>query len=361
MIRLLIVDDSALVRKLLGELFRQEGDFEVALAKNGAEALAHLAGFAPDVITLDVHMPDLDGLACLDRIMLERPTPVVMVSSLTAQGAEETLQALNLGAVDFVEKPSGALSLRMDELGPRLVRTVRQAAGARISATHRLLERVRTHRRGEQAANTWQAPLAHTPRPQGRPGAFGLVLVGASTGGPPALDLLLSSLPDDFPWAVLVAQHMPRAFTGPLARRLDGLCSLAVCEVGRPEALEPGRVYVGRGDADLLVSQRPSGLVALAAPASPEHRWHPSVNRLVESAMDHLPASQLAGVLMTGMGDDGAAAMSRLYAAGGLTLAEAEETAVVWGMPGELVRLGGASFVSRREDLGPELVKRLGR
>jgi two-component system chemotaxis response regulator CheB len=343
-IRLLIVDDSALMRRLLCDVFRAEGDFEVAVARDGDEAMSMLAQFRPDVVTLDVQMPRMDGLACLDRIMLERPLPVVMVSSVTEAGARETLRALELGAVDFFPKPGGAVSLAMDELGPRLVETVRAAAGARPRLAHRLRERVRL-RTGFAAApdSPKVARRPATLRPAGP--AERMVLVGCSTGGPSALDALLGPLPADFPWPILVAQHMPAAFTGSLARRLDKLCALPVVEVTRPVPLLPGQVHIGRGDADLILSRRSEGLVAMAAPALAEHRWHPSVERLVASAMQHLPAERLVGVLMTGMGTDGAAAMARLRAEGGRTIAEAEETAVVWGMPGELVRLGGADEV----------------
>jgi two-component system chemotaxis response regulator CheB len=369
--RVLVVDDSALARRLLGDLFEAEPGFEVAYARNGVEALDSLRTFEPDVITLDVHMPQMDGLACLDRIMVERPTPVVMVSSLTEEGAAETLEALQLGAVDVIAKPAGPLSLEIDTLGPPLVAKIRAAAGARIRRTHRLTERVRT------LANAAGAIPAVRPRPRlspadpaepaGRRWALGdgtppgLVLVGCSTGGPPALDALLEPLPADFPWPILVAQHMPRAFTGPLARRLDGICALEVVEVTRPLLLEPGRVYVGRGEADLVVSARPDGVVALPAPAAEAYRWHPSVDRLVETAMVAFPAERLVGVLMTGMGDDGAAAMTQLQAAGGRTLAEAEETAVVWGMPGELVRAGGASLVAPLDGLADRLLAEMAR
>jgi two-component system chemotaxis response regulator CheB len=173
----------------------------------------------------------------------------------------------------------------------------------------------------------------------------GLVLVGTSTGGPPALEALLLPLPATFPWPILVAQHMPASFTGSLARRLDGLCAMTVVEVLRPMILQPGHAYIGRGDADLIVSRRPAGLVAMAAPAQPSYPWHPSVDRLVRSAMQHLPPAQLIGVLMTGMGHDGAEAMALLHAQGGRTIAEAEDTAIVWGMPGELAKAGGADWI----------------
>jgi two-component system, chemotaxis family, protein-glutamate methylesterase/glutaminase len=343
-IKLLVVDDSALVRKLLGQAFAGEADFQVEFARDGLEALGKLASFQPDVITLDVHMPQMDGLACLDRIMVERPCPVVMVSSLTEDGAEATLEALRLGAIDFVPKPTGAVSLHMDRLAPELVAKVRAAAGARLRSTLRLKERVR-HRIGRSAPAPKRRTFPEARAPVTAASGHGLVLVGVSTGGPPALEALLTPLPEDFPWPILVAQHMPATFTGPLARRLDGLCKIAVTEVQRPTVLAAGCAYIGRGDADLIVSRRAGQLVAMSAPARAGYPWHPSTDRLVRSAMDELPPGQLIGVLMTGMGDDGAEAMALLHAQGGRTIAEAEETAVVWGMPGELVKAGGADWV----------------
>jgi two-component system chemotaxis response regulator CheB len=354
-IRLLVVDDSALMRRLLGSVFAAQGDFEVSFARDGVEALEAIAADRPDVVTLDIQMPRMDGLTCLDRIMLERPLPVVMLSSLTEAGAEVTLEALRLGAVDFLAKPAGAASLSIEELAPHLVEKVRMAAKARLRRSHRLTERVRL-RAGLPAQLPKVPPVApraslpHAANPGSmpalKPGPVpGIVLVGCSTGGPPALDAVLGALPADFPWPVVVAQHMPASFTGPLARRLDKLCALTVLEASRPVPLAPGHVYIGRGDADLIFGARAGGPVVLAAPSNPEHRWHPSVDRMVDSAMEQIRAERLIGVLMTGMGDDGAAAMARLRRAGGRTIAEAEETAVVWGMPGELVRAGGADAV----------------
>jgi two-component system chemotaxis response regulator CheB len=183
-----------------------------------------------------------------------------------------------------------------------------------------------------------------------------IVLVGTSTGGPPALDALLSPLPADFPWPILIAQHMPAAFTGPLARRLDRLCALHVVEVTGPTPILPGTAYVARGDADMILSRRSEGPIVTAAPADPALRWHPSVERLVATAMAQIDPARLVGVLMTGMGNDGAAGMTRLRALGGRTIAEAEETAVVWGMPGELVRAGGAELVAPLSDIAHHLM-----
>lgn len=182
-------------------------------------------------------------------------------------------------------------------------------------------------------------------------------MVGTSTGGPPALEALLSGLPMDFPWPILIAQHMPATFTGPLARRLDSVCALTVLEVEKPILLQPGCAYIGQGGSDIVVSRRTAGLIASSVPPNPEYLWHPSTDRLVRSAMDHLPPSQLIGILMTGMGNDGAEAMALLRTKGGKTIAEADETAVVWGMPGELVQLGGADFIVPLPGIADQLRK----
>ena len=344
MIKVLVVDDSALVRKLFGGVLAKEADFEIAFARNGVEALEKLEAFRPDVITLDVNMPAMNGLECLDRIMLERPCPVVMVSSMTADGAEATLEALKLGAIDFVPKPEGAVSLRMAAFAPTLVEKVRAAATAKMRKSRRLQERVRHRIGGAAVVRAAPLPRPRTPDFEAIEGG-GLIVVGTSTGGPPALESLLTSLPADFPWPIVIAQHMPASFTGPLAKRLDNLCPISVAEVTRPTVLQPGCAYIGRGDADVVIARRAAGLVVMPAPSHPDHPWHPSADRLVRSAMDHVPAERLVGVLMTGMGNDGAAAMGELNRRGGRTIAESEESAVIWGMPGELVKAGGADWV----------------
>jgi len=347
--RLLIADDSALMRKYLGEIFRAEGDFELGYARHGAEALAMAHSFAPDVITLDVNMPEMDGITCLSRIMVECPKPVVMVSSLTSQGAEVTLQALSLGAVDFIAKPDGTVSLHIDKIRGPLVNRVRHAARTRIRGSRNLVERLRQV--GGQGSGG-PVPVARPARPSAlrdAPHATGpvpgVVLVGVSTGGPTAIETILPRLAQGFPWPIVIAQHMPESFTGVFARRIDGLCHLQVVEVTRPMPLAAGVAYVGRGDADIVLAKRAGVLHAVPMPASASHIWHPSVERLVASAMEQMPPQKLLGVMLTGMGDDGASAMAELRARGGRTIAEAEETAVVWGMPGELVKRGGANLV----------------
>ena len=360
MIKLLIADDSALMRKLLEGIFRAEGDFDIRLARNGSEALELVRSFDPGVVTLDVQMPGMDGLTCLGQIMIESPRPVVMISALTDQGAEATLEAIELGAVDFIAKPGGTVSLEIDRLRPLLVEKVRGAANIRIRRTLRLTERIRHQFRD---AGVLPRPLrsqrasAATNQAGSSPG---LVLLGTSTGGPAALDIVLPQLPAEFPWPVLVAQHMPAAFTGPFAKRLDRQCGLQVVEVNRPMPLEAGTIYIGRGDADLIVSRRSTGAIAMSVPAQRDYPWHPSVERMVTSALDQYAATQLIGVLMTGMGRDGADAMTRLHKQGGRTIAEAESSAIVWGMPGELVRNGGAEQVRGVEEIAAAIAEMVG-
>ena len=364
MIKVLIVDDSPLLRRLLEGVLRQEGGFAVAIARNGQEALAQLHSFQPDVVTLDIEMPGMDGLACLDRIMVERPCPVVMVSALAAEGAAATLEAMALGAVDFIAKPGGAISLEMAEFGPVVLEKIRIAAGAKLRRSHRLAERIRAQIEGKLSTRTaLPAKPVRPVRPRSRVPAATTgapaetcLLIGASTGGPPALDAVLSRLPADFPGAVLVVQHMPAAFTGPLAERLATLCALDICEVVEPMPLLSGRIHVAHGGADVVVSRRPSGPIIRPVPAAPALHWHPSVDRLVDSALEYFDPHRLIGVLLTGMGNDGAEAMTRLRARGGRTVAEAEESAVVWGMPGALVRAGGAEIVAPLDEIADRIL-----
>ena len=245
MIKLLIADNSALMRRLLEGIFLEEGDFDIRLARNGSEALELMRSFNPQVVTLDVQMPGMDGLTCLGQIMIEAPRPVVMISALTEDGAEATLEAIELGAVDFVAKPGGTVSLEIDRLRPLLVEKVRGAANARIRPTLRLRERIRHQLRGMDIASA--SPIKKAPAPKrGKPASVrgGLVLIGTSTGGPAALDVVLPQLPQRLPWPVLVAQHMPASFTGPFAKRMGRHCELGVVEVNRPS--RTGRHHLHR-------------------------------------------------------------------------------------------------------------------
>ncbi|CAO3434202.1 chemotaxis-specific protein-glutamate methyltransferase CheB [Azospirillum argentinense] len=348
MLKVLVVDDSALMRRRIGDILSSAG-FVVETAADGAEALERLPGFDPDVVTLDVTMPGMDGLACLKRIMIEHPKPVVMVSALTADGAEVTLEALRLGAVEAVRKPSGVGAIA--GIAEELVATVRAAAGSRPRRVLGLRERLRRARErivGEDflADDPLSKPrtVADGDEDGGRPGE-GLVLIGVSTGGPRTLEDILPLLPADFPWPVVVVQHMPASFTGPLARRLDTISAVTVVEAATATALQPGMACIARGGADLQIVRRGGRLCAQPVPADERRSWHPNVDRLVESALRAVAPSRLIGVLLTGMGSDGAVSMAELRRQGGRTIAEAESSAVVFGMPQELIRRGGADMV----------------
>jgi two-component system chemotaxis response regulator CheB len=342
--RVLVVDDSALMRKHLREILVEAGGFEVATARDGVDALEQLPRFEPEVITLDINMPAMDGLTCLSHIMTSSPRPVLMVSSLTEKGALATLEALHLGAVDYVCKPSGTVSVDLHTIGAALVEKVRAAAAAR---PRRPIAEAASSSAGHPAPRPAVAATAS--------GTAGVVLVGTSTGGPRTLEQFLPALPASYARAVVVAQHMPANFTKALATRLAGVCRMPVEEVTSPVPVDAGRILIGRGDADLIITARGGRLMAAAVPADPRHPWHPSVDRLVWSAMEHVPPAQLIGVLLTGMGNDGAAAMRDLRRAGGHTVAESEASSVVFGMPKELIACGGAEVVLSAERIAGQL------
>ncbi|HEY5514466.1 MAG TPA: chemotaxis response regulator protein-glutamate methylesterase [Geomonas sp.] len=348
MIKLLIVDDSALMRRHLTNLFQAQGDFLISQARNGTEAVEANRDFKPDVVTLDINMPEMDGLTALSLIMAERAVPVVMVSSLTEKGALATFEALNLGAVDFVTKPGGTISLTIDSISKELVTKVRGASRARIKANgvRGLAQRLREER--EKPA----------PRPvavrRGLAGE-GVVLIGVSTGGPRTLEDILPLLPQDFPWPILVAQHMPPAFTRPFAERMNGLCHLNVVEASQPMPLEPGTIYIGKGGADMVLGQRNGKLTVLAKPEHNGFMWHPSVELMGRSALEFCDPANLMAVMLTGMGYDGADAFAEIKKRGGRTIAESEASAVVFGMPAELIKRGGASVVLPSEKIANQI------
>ena len=375
-IRLMVVDDSALMRKHLTMLFAEQGDFEVKTVRTGLEAVNEIKSFQPDVLTLDINMPEMDGLSALSLIMSERPTPVVMFSSLTEKGALSTLEALALGAVDFIPKPGGTISLSIDTVKQELVNKVRAASSARLAPRFKQrLSRASVHRREENLpVQGRQVPVSEVStvaclrnmpatnsasvtgqRPVVKMRPHGLVLVGVSTGGPRTLENILPLLPADFPWPVMVAQHMPPTFTEAFARRLNGICPLEVVEVSSPMPLQPGKIYIGKGGTDMIVSERNGILVALPRPEAPEQLWHPSVEIMVQSANRIMHPTQLVGVMLTGMGYDGSFAMAEMKQNGGRTIAEAESTATVFGMPAELIKKNGASIVLPNELIAEKL------
>jgi two-component system chemotaxis response regulator CheB len=356
MIKLLIVDDSALMRRQLATLFEGERDFEIRQARNGREAVEANREFQPNVVTLDINMPEMDGITALSLIMAERPVPVVMVSSLTEKGALATFEALNLGAVDYVAKPGGTISLSIGEIKDELLKKVRAAARARLKGAKPSARGL-----GQRLREEREKPVEGHAGAQRGSASDGLLLIGVSTGGPRTLEDILPPLPADFPWPILVAQHMPAAFTKPFAERLNELCALSVVEASQPTAIERGTVYIGKGGADMVLVRRAGKLMVLAKPETTSFLWHPSVELLGRSALEHFEPSRVVAVMLTGMGYDGAEAFAEIKKRGGRTIAESEESAVVFGMPAELIERGGASVVLPAEKIAAQIKRWAGR
>lgn len=362
-IKVLIVDDSALMRRHLKNLFEQAG-FVTAMARNGQDCLTQLNSFKPDVITLDINMPIMDGIECLKTIMKTQPLPVVMVSSLTEDGAEATFKALALGAVDFIQKPSGTWTQNMGESAPILLEKVRQASkvslqklkasnstsSASNNSTNTLRQLNSTSFFGKpklrvNSQNT-QAPSERQSLSRRRFGAINeLIVIGVSTGGPNCLQAILPKLKAEFSTPIVVAQHMPARFTKVFAERLNTMCALSVVEVDSKQPLLAHHIYIAKGDADIVISKMGGRLYAESVPITPEYIWHPSVTRLVETACENVDVSKLCCVQLTGMGNDGAQAMKTAHEQGATVIAESNETAVVFGMPGELVKLEGTTKI----------------
>ena len=355
MIKLLIVDDSALMRRQLKNIFLAEGDFEIEVARHGEEAVELNSRFQPDVITLDINMPQMDGLTALSLLMAERPVPVVMVSSLTEKGAISTFEALNLGAVDYIPKPDGTISLSIAEVEEEIVAKVRAAAGAHLKKARGLAARIR----GDMSVASATRPATTkrtTPAVEQTAKRDGVVIIGVSTGGPRTLEDILPRLPADFPWPVLVAQHMPPSFTRPFAERMNHLCPLEVYELRRPMPLEPGQICIGRGGADMVVMRRANRLMVSSRPESRDNLWHPSVELLGQSVLQYCDPQRIIAIMLTGMGYDGAESFAELKRRGARTIAESEQSAVVFGMPAELINRGGATKVLSMERIAEQLI-----
>lgn len=349
MIKLLIVDDSALMRRQLSALFDTEPDFKIKTARNGREAVEENRAFEPDVVTLDINMPEMDGLTALSMIMVERPVPVVMISSLTEKGALATFEALNLGAVDYIVKPGGTISLSIESIRDSVISKVRTAARARLKPA-RIAARLSPHS-GALPAAPERPPLARS-----NVGTPGVVLIGVSTGGPRTLEAILPKLPEDFPWSVLVAQHMPASFTLPFAQRLNAMCRIPVVEASSTAILEPRMIYVARGGADMQVGTRAGKRAVFASPENAQFLWHPSVELLGRTALEHFAPAQIVGVMLTGMGYDGADAFAEIKKRGGRTIAESEDSSVVFGMPAELINRGGATLTLHADKIGVQII-----
>ncbi|GAA5110481.1 protein-glutamate methylesterase/protein-glutamine glutaminase [Alloalcanivorax gelatiniphagus] len=325
-IKVLCVDDSALIRDLMTEIINEQGDMEVvAVAPDPLVARDLIKRHNPDVLTLDVEMPRMDGLDFLERLMRLRPMPVLMVSSLTEAGSEVTLRALELGAVDFLQKPALGIRSGMREYGDRIAEKVRAAAQSR---PRRL------------------AQPGGAPRSALRPvmvSSEKLVILGASTGGPEAIRQVLEPLPPNSP-AILIAQHMPGGFTRSFAQRLDRLCQVSVKEAEDGERVLPGHVYIAPGEQHLKLVRSGANYVVRLDDGAPVNRHRPSVDVLFRSAAEQAGANAI-GVLLTGMGKDGAEGLLAMRNAGAHTLAQDQESSLVFGMPREAIARDAATEI----------------
>jgi len=340
LIRVLVVDDSALMRSMIADLLTVPDEIAVAgTARNGQEAVEKALELGPDVITMDVEMPKMDGIAAVRAIMRERPTPIIMLSALTQQGAMKTLQALAAGAVDFVQKPSGSISLNIEQVRDELLEKIRLACG---------LDRRRLGAAPE-ARERQKSPAA--PRAPARR----VVAIAASTGGPGALERVLTGLPGDLRAGVLVVQHMPAGFTRSLAERLDRLAAIDVREACEGDAVLEGRALIAPGDYHMLV--REDGKIGLNQ-GPPVHRVRPAADVMMQSVARQF-RDRAVGVVLTGMGSDGAFGLRDIKGSGGRTIACDEQTCVIYGMPKAAVELGCVDRVAPLSEIATAVVDAL--
>ncbi len=351
-IRVVVVDDSALVRSLLSEIINRQPDMEcLGTANDPLVAREMIRELNPDVITLDVEMPRMDGIDFLGRLMRLRPMPVVMISTLTEQGAEVTLKALELGAIDFVAKPRVGVSSGLSELASQIVDKIRVAAVAQV------------RRAAPRPAAAGGASAAHAPATPPAAGLLGrlstekLIFIGASTGGTEAIKELLVHMPADSP-AIVITQHMPPGFTTSFAARLNSLCQITVKEAVHGERILPGHAYIAPGGKQFHISRSGANYVAVVDDGPPVNRHKPSVEVLFKSAAA-MVGRNAYGIMLTGMGADGAVAMREMKDAGSYNYVQDEASCIVFGMPREAIAHGAADEVLPLTQIAPALVARL--
>lgn len=330
-IRVLVVDDSALIRKLLPEILQQDPEIEVVgTANDPFIARDKIKELNPDVLTLDVEMPKMDGITFLRNMMRLRPMPVVMVSTLTEAGADVTLEALELGAVDFVAKPKVDITHSLDEYAEELISKVKTASTARVQAMS-VAREVIPRQSADAVLMPKNAPLKFKTTDK-------LIAIGASTGGTEAIKEVLMRMPADAPGTV-ITQHIPEAFSKPFAERMNGVSAMTVCEAQDGQQILPGNVYIAPGGQHLLVERSGARFICRLNDGAPVNRHKPSVDVMFRSVAQNIGANAIS-VMLTGMGNDGAQGMKEMHEAGAPTIVQDEKSSVVWGMPGEAVKLG---------------------
>lgn len=344
-IKVLVVDDSALVRSLLAEIIRETPDMVLVGAAPDAYVARDMVNeFVPDVITLDIEMPRMDGLAFLEKLMKARPTPVVMISTLTEAGAEATLQALELGAVDFIPKPKLGVASGIREYAELIVERIRAAAAVQV--------RARVKKNQPEIASSQKAETSGRLHSTEK-----IIAIGASTGGTEAIKDLLMQLPAAVP-GIVMTQHMPAGFTRTYAERLNKVTRLHVVEAKGGERILPGHAFLAPGGHHLIVIRSGADYVLKLSDADPVHRHRPAVDVMMESVAK-VGGKNVIGILLTGMGKDGAQGMLDIRNHGGYTFAQDEASCVVYGMPKEAVLCGGVDQTVELDKMGAVLLEKL--
>jgi len=349
-IKVLIVDDSALMRKVLKEILMTDESIEVVgTARDGEDAIEKVHLLEPDVVTMDINMPVMDGLTSMQHILNSYPDiQIIMISSLTVDGAMTTFEALELGAFDYVTKPSGTVSANLYVVGREIIQKVKLAYTS--ASKKNIRDRIIRFKNKENLFAKKQKPIKEALANE----LSKIVVIGVSTGGPSTLMEVLPELPSDLEAAVIIIQHMPPSFTWSFAQRLNSACQIPIKEARAGDILQNGKGYLGAGGFQLVVRNQ-NGLIRLTT--SPVTVYMPSVNVTMESVLNTYGGKRVIGVLMTGMGDDGADAMVKIRKAGGITIAEDESTAVVFGMPREAIERGGAELVLPSYKIADAIVK----
>lgn len=348
MIKVLIVDDSAFMRKALTSMLQEDPEIKVVgTARDGLEALQMIQELKPDIVTMDVEMPRMDGITALKEIMSKNPVPVIMVSSLTTEGAKVTLEALELGAVDFIPKNLSELSVNIVKIKGMLIDKIKTIARRGVVKRR---QPIRTP--GPKV----EVPKVEIPKARiSTERKVGIVSIGTSTGGPKALQEIIPKLPKDFPVPIVIAQHMPPNFTKPFAERLNQLSQLSVKEAEEGEIIKAGMVYVAPGRGHMRLKRRGIETYITISDDREEFIYRPSVDALMLSVAECFPGRSL-GVILTGMGNDGAKGAKKIKETGGRVFAQNEETCVVYGMPRAVVEAGIADKIVPLEEMAGEII-----
>lgn len=351
MIKVLVVDDSIFMRNMISDMLKNEKDIEIiGKAKNGEEAVKMNKELKPDVITLDVEMPVMDGITALKNIMKDRPTKVIMVSSLTYEGAAETMESLSRGAYDFLPKPSGRVSMDINKIKIDLLQKIRASQYVNLKA----LEVKKTEEKKEEKVSLGKFIRRSNYSIMGKEK---VIAIGISTGGPKALQRIIPDIPQDIDAAILIVQHMPPKFTKSLADRLDILSKIKVKEAAEGDKIEKGTAYIAPGDYHMTVEDKMGSKIIKLDKNTPPYSGHrPSANILFKSVAEIYGKNAL-GVIMTGMGSDGAEYLKKIREAGGKTIAQDKESCVVYGMPRVAIEMEAAEYIENLENIPDRIIK----